>query len=137
MKAILIFIMPFLHITTLYAAENMISSDYLYGKWSSGGKAGCVSDKATHVVFHNNHTLEAGLGKTVSAVGYWDVAPDRIIMHMLAAPSRTQEAHPFFQQSYYYKYMAPTVLAVKADSFDFTQDTVVNAGTNTTLTRCR
>lgn len=137
MKALLTFIISFLQVTTLYAAENVIPSDYLPGKWSSAGKAGCASDKATYVVFHDNHTLEAGQGKTVSTVGYWDVAKDRIILHLLVAPSQTQDAHPFFQQSYHYQYMAPTALGVKADSIDFTHDIVIDAGNRKTLTRCR
>ena len=137
MKAILIFIVSILQVAALHAAENAISSDYLLGKWSSGGKAGCASDQATHVVFHDNHTLKAGQGKTVSTVGYWDVAKDRIILHLLVAPSQTQDAHPFFQQSYHYQYMAPTALGVKADSIDFTHDIVIDAGNRKTLTRCR
>ena len=137
MKAILIFIFSILQITTLYAAENVFSSDYLLGKWSSGGKAGCASDQATHVVFHDNHTLKAGQGKTVSTVGFWNVVQDRIILHLLVAPSSTQDAHPFFQQSYHYQYMAPTVLGAKADSIDFTHDIGVDARQSKTLTRCR
>lgn len=137
MKAILIFIIPFLQVATLHAAENVIPSDYMVGKWSSGGKAGCSSSQATKVIFHDNHTLEVGQGKTVSTIGYWSVAQDRIILHMLVAPSQTQDAHPFFQQSYHYQYMAPTVLGIKADSIDFTHDIGVGAGKRKTLTRCR
>ena len=137
MKVVLTFIFTILQITTSYAAEDAISGDYLLGKWSSGGKAGCASDMATHVVFHNNHTLESGQGKTVGTVGYWDVAQNRVILHLLVAPSQTRDAHPFFQQSYHYQYMAPTVVGVKADSFDFTHDIGVDAGNRRTLTRCR
>jgi len=137
MKAILIFIVSILQVAALHAAENAISSDYLLGKWSSGGKAGCASDQATHVVFHDNHTLKAGQGKTVNTVGFWNVVQDRIILHLLIAPSQTQEAHPFFQHSYHYQHMAPTVLGAKADSIDFTHDIGVDARQSRTLTRCR
>ena len=137
MKALLVFVFSTLQITSSYAAGPAISSDYLLGKWSSGGKAGCASDQATHVVFHDNHTLEAGQGRTINTVGFWDVARNKVILHLLVAPSRTQNAHPFFQQSYHYEYMAPTVLGVGEDGLEFTHDIGVDAGSKRTLTRCR
>ena len=137
MKAILTLIIPFLQITTLYAADRVITSDYLLGRWSPEGKAGCASGRATHVVFHANGTLEAGRGRTVSTVGFWNVAKDRVVLHLLVAPSDERDAHPFYQQSYHYQYMAPTVLAVNPNSIEFTKDTGFGAGNRSTLTRCR
>ena len=135
MKAMLTFLVPCLLITTSYAAE--ISSDYLIGKWSPAGKAGCMSDKGPYVVFDDSHTLAAGEGKTVNTVGFWDVARDRVVLHLLVSPGRTRDAHPFFKQSYHYQYKAATVMAVSANSFDYSDDISVDARSRNTMTRCR
>ena len=137
MKTILTFIISFLLITVSYAAENVISGDYLLGKWSPAGKAGCSSDRAPYVVFDDSHTLAAGQGKDINTVGFWDVVKDRIILHVLVSPGNQRDSHPFFQQSYHYQYKAPTVLGVRANSFDVTHDVGVDARSMKTMTRCR
>ena len=106
----------------------------MVGKWSTGGLTGCSSDQDTYVVFHGNQTLEAGKGEAVGTVGFWLIDNDRVVLHMLVAPSPGREAHPFFQQNYYYQNMSPKILAVRPDSIDYIHDT--EAGIKKTVTRC-
>jgi hypothetical protein len=123
--------------TVAVAADATLSASYLEGKWSESGKQGCTSEHAGYVTFNNNRTLQAGQGKSVSAVGFWDLADDTVIVHLLVSPSTGEGRHPFYQQSYYYQYMAPKMLSIQSDSFDYTHDTGAQAGKKETLTRCR
>ena len=59
-KTVLFAILLTLKAATALAAEAVLSSDYLQGKWSESGKQGCTSDRAGYVIFNNNRTLEAG-----------------------------------------------------------------------------
>ena len=58
-------------------------------------------------------------------------------VHLLVSPGSGGGGHPFHQQRYYYQYMSPQILAIQADSFDYTQDTGAEAGEKKTLTRCK
>jgi len=140
LKTIAFFIALTLQGATSLAAEAVLSSDYLQGKWSEGGKQGCASERAGYVIFHNNRTLEAGYGQTVSAVGFWELGEGTVTLHLLVSPSTTTTSgggHPFYQQRYYYQYMSPKMLSLQADSFEYTHDTGAQAGEKTTLTRCQ
>ena len=123
--------------TVAVAADAALSASYLEGKWSDSGKQGCTSEHASYVIFHGNRTVQAGQGKSVSAVGFWEMADDTVILHLLVSPSTGEGRHPFYQQSYYYQYMSPKILSIQPDSFDFTRDTGVQAGKKETLTRCQ
>lgn len=122
---------------TSLAAEALLSSDYLQGKWSESGKQGCTSGQAGYVIFHNNRTLEAGRGQTVSAVGFWEPGEDTVTLHLLVSPASGGAGHPFYQKRYHYQYMSPKMLGIQSDSFDYTHDTGVQAGEKRTLTRCQ
>ena len=135
-KTALFFIVLTLQGATLFAAEAVLSSDYLQGKWSESGKQGCTSEHAGYVMFHNNRILEVGRGKTVSAVGFWELGEDTVTLHLLVSPSGGGE-HPFYQKRYYYQYMSPKMLSIQSDRFDYTHDTGVQAGEKRTLTRCQ
>lgn len=120
-----------------FSAEGTLSNEYLQGKWTSGGKDACTSGNASYVIFHQNHTLEAGRGGSVSTVGFWELADEQVLLHLLVAPSPGREAHPFYQGRYYYQHMSPKVLGMQADSIEFTHDTGALSGQAQTLTRCR
>ena len=135
-KTVLFAILITLQAATALAAEVVLSSDYLQGKWSEKGNQGCTSDHAGYVVFNNNGTLQAGHGKTVRAVGFWELNDGAVTLHMLVSPSGGG-GHPFYQQRYYYQYLSPKMLGLQADSFDYTQDTGAQAGEKRTLTRCQ
>jgi hypothetical protein len=68
-KTVLLFIVLSLQGATSFAAEAVLSADYLKGKWSDGGKEGCTSDLAGYVIFHNNHMVQAGTGKSQQPYG--------------------------------------------------------------------
>lgn len=137
MKSVLTGLALLLPMTTPGAAEVTLSADYLQGRWSTGGEQGCQSEQVSYVDFHSNHTLEAGKGDAVTTVGFWQLDDDRVVLHLLVSPSPGREGHPFFQQRYYYQYMSPTILALKADSIDYTHDTGAEAGKTKTVTRCK
>jgi hypothetical protein len=137
MKSVLVFIALVSQAGIAFAAEKALSDEYLKGRWTTDGKAGCTSDQATYVVFDTNHTLQAGKGESVSTVGFWQIGGDRVIVHLLVSPEPGREAHPFFQQNYHYQYMSPKILAIRSDGIDYTYDTGVEAGNKRTLTRCR
>ena len=136
LKTIAFFIALTLQGATSLAAEAVLSSDYLQGKWSEKGNQGCTSDHAGYVVFNNNGTLQAGHGKTIRAVGFWELNDGAVTLHMLVSPSGGG-GHPFYQQRYYYQYLSPKMLGLQADSFEYTQDTGAQAGEKRTLTRCQ
>jgi hypothetical protein len=135
-KTVLFFLVLAFQGTTLLAAEAVLSSDYLQGKWSESGKQGCTSDRAGYVIFNNNRTLEAGYGNMVSAVGFWELGEDTLTVHLLVSPAGGG-GHPFYQKRYYYEYMSPKILSLKSDSLDYTRDTGAQAGAKQTLTRCQ
>lgn len=137
MKEKLIFIALMLQTAIAFSGETLLSDEYILGKWSTDGKAGCTSDEATNVTFHDNHTLESGKGGAVTTLGFWHIGDGKVIVHLLVSPTPGRESHPFFQQNYYYQYMAPTLVDIKPDSIDYTHDTGVEAGVTKTLTRCR
>ena len=137
-KTIVFFVILSLQGTTSFAAEAVLSGDYLEGVWSDSGKEGCTSDQAGYVSFNNDHTVRVGQGKSVSALGFWELGDDTVIMHLLVSPKRGGERHPFYQERYYYQYMIPKVLRVQPDSFDYTLDFVdAQVGEKKTLTRCQ
>ena len=136
-KTALFFIVLTLQGTTSLAAEAVLSSDYLQGKWSESGKQGCTSEHAGYVIFHNNRIVEAGHGKTVSAVGFWELGEDTVTLHLLVSPTSGGGGHPFYQKRYYYQYISPKMVSIQSDRFDYTHDTGVQAGEKRTLTRCQ
>lgn len=136
-KTAFFFIVLTLQGATSLAAEAVLSSDYLQGKWSESGKQGCTGDLAGYVIFNNNRTLEAGHGQTVSAVGFWELGEGNVTLHLLVSPASGGGGHPFYQKRYHYQYMSPKMLSLQADSFDYTHDTGVQAGEKRTLTRCQ
>ena len=135
-KTILLLILLTLHTATSVAAEAVLSSGYLEGKWSQSGTQGCSSEHADYVIFHNNRTLSAGNGKKVSAVGFWEMGDGTVTLHMLVSPTAGGGGHPFYQQRYYYQYMTPNILSIQADNFDYTLDSGAQVGEKRTLTRC-
>ena len=137
LKTVLFFMVFTLQASVSFAAEMVLSGDYLQGKWSESGKQGCSSESASYVLFHNNRTLEAGRGQTVGAVGFWELGNGTLTLHLLVSPARGGGGHPFYQKRYYYQYMSPQMLSLQADSFDYTHDTGVQAGEKRTLTRCQ
>ena len=136
-KTVLLFIVLSLQGTTSFAAEAALSSDYLEGKWSDGGKEGCTSDLAGYVIFHNNRVVQAGIGKSVRAVGFWELSDDTVIMHLLVSPRSGKGGHPFYQERYHYQYMTPKILRIQSDSFDYTIESAAQAGEKKMLTRCQ
>ena len=137
-KTALFLIASTLQATNSFAAQAVISAEYLEGKWSESGTQGCASDQAAYVIFNENRTLQAGNGKKISAVGFWEPGEDTVILHLLMSPSGVgSSGHPFYQKRYYYQYMSPKMLSIQADKFQYTFDTGVQAGEKRTLTRCR
>ena len=136
-KTVLLFIVLSLQGTTSFAAEAALSSDYLERKWSNGGKEGCTSDLAGYVIFHNNRVVQAGIGKSVRAVGFWELSDDTVIMHLLVSPRNRKKEHPFYQEKYHYQYMAPKILRIQSDNFDYTIESAAQAGEKKMLTRCQ
>jgi len=136
-RSALLVIVLTLQAATSLAAEAVLSSGYLQGKWSESGAQGCTSDHAGYVMFHNNRTLEAGHGQTVKAVGFWELGEGTLTLHLLVSPAGGRTAHPFYQQRYHYQYLSPKMLSLQADSFDYTHDTGVQSGEKRTLTRCQ
>ena len=136
-KSALFFVLSLLSATNSFAAPAVVSGDYLEGKWSESGTQGCTSDQATYVIFNSNRTLQAGHGKKISAVGFWEPGDDVVILHLLVSPSGVGGGHPFYQKKYYYQYMAPRLLSMQADKFEYTFDSGRQVGEKRTLTRCR
>ena len=137
-KTVLFFIVLSLQGATSFSAEAVLSGDYLDGKWSDSGKEGCTSDLAGYVIFHNNRTVQAGKGKSVSAIGFWELGDDTVIIHLLVSPRSGGEGHPFYQKRYYSQHMAAKMLKIQSDSFDYTLDLVAaQTGDKKTLTRCQ
>jgi hypothetical protein len=133
----LFFVVLSLQGATSFAAEAVLSGDYLDGKWSDSGKEGCTSDLAGYVIFHNNRTVQAGKGKSVSAAGFWELGNDTVFIHLLVSPRSGGAGHPFYQKRYYYQHLAAKMLKIQSDSFDYTTDPAAQAGEKTTLTRCQ
>ena len=119
------------------AEEAGLTSAYLIGKWSTGGKEACASDQADYVYFRENGMVEGGRGKLGNAVGFWKLEDNTIAVHLLIAPAAEGTPHPFYQKRYHYQYMCPKVLNVTPDSLDYTLDTNVQSGVKQTLTRCQ
>lgn len=119
------------------AAEPKISADFLEGKWSNYGKEGCTSELATFITFRKNQTLEAGKGKSVRAVGFWESNGDNITLHILVSPGSKTQPHPFYQGRYYYQHFAPRILTVNSDTLEYAEDTGAAAAETQVLTRCQ
>ena len=119
------------------AAEGHLSGNYLEGKWSEHGKEGCASANAAYVMFNKNHTLEAGQGESVKAVGFWEVGDGTVTLHLLVATVAGEAVHPFYQRRYYYQYMSPQIVTLQSDSFVYTNDTGTEIKQQKTLTRCQ
>ena len=136
-KTLLFLIVLSLQGTASVAAAAQLSASYLEGRWSMGGKEGCSADHDLYVIFHRNGTLEAGRGELVRAVGFWELGDAAVNLHLLVTPSSAAAQHPFYQSRYYYQYMSPKILAMRADSFNYTSDGGTEAGKQKTLTRCQ
>ena len=119
------------------ADEAELTSTYLIGKWSTGGKEACASDQADYVLFRENGMVEAGSGKLANAVGFWKLADNTLAVHLLIAPAAEGTPHPFYQKRYHYQYMFPKMLKVTPDSIDYTLDTNVQSGVRQTHTTCQ
>ena len=137
LRTALFLILPTLLAANAFAAPTVISDQYLEGKWSESGAQGCASDQATYVSFNSDRTLQAGHGKKISAVGFWEPGVDTVTLHLLVSPSGVAGGHPFYQKRYYYQYMVPKLLRIQADKFEYTLDSGAQAGEQKTLTRCR
>ena len=136
-KSALFLILSTLLATNSFATPGVLSGDYLEGKWSESGTQGCTSDQASYVIFNSNQTLQAGQGKKITAVGFWEPGDDTVILHLLISPTGVGGGHPFYQKRYYYQYMSPKLLSRQADKFEYTLDSGAQAGEKRTLTRCR
>ena len=136
-KSALAVLVLVLQVTKAFGAQAVLSDDYLLGKWSTGEIDDCTSDQVTYVLFRDTHTLEAGKGKSVDTVGFWHIANDRVIAHLLVSPSPGRESHPFFQDKYHYQYRAPKVLEVQPDRVVYTHDADIPQGNRMALTRCK
>jgi len=139
-KSVLTFFFLTLQATNAFSDQPRLSDDYLLGRWTTGEKEDCSSDQVVYVFFQDTHTLESGMGDTVDTVGFWRIENDRVIAHLLVAPSPARRAHPFFQEKFHYEYKSPRILETQPDRFvythDVTHDTNIPEANLRTLTRC-
>lgn len=118
------------------SAESGLSQDYLAGRWSVEGKAGCESSTGQYVVFRQNGTVEAGRGEVPGIVGFWELLSDGIAAHTLRTPvERVEDWHPFLRDSYRYEYMKPEVVRVESDVLELDIGNDLQRE-RVTLTRC-
>jgi len=119
-----------------FADSELVSADYLQGKWSLDGKEACTTAVSKYVLFRKNGTVEVGRGDLVTRVGFWKItSQNTIVGHTLTAPTQHEDYHPFFRDSYRYEYMSPQVVTTEQDVFS------VSIGSDlekkvVTLTRC-
>ncbi|MFZ0470616.1 MAG: hypothetical protein WAL92_16960 [Thiogranum sp.] len=120
-----------------YADEAVVSVQYLEGTWSLDGKAGCGSNDAQIVVFHNNGTLEVARGGEVNRLGFWRVVKNTIVANTLTKPAERENYHPFFGDSYRYEYVTPTIVKAEKDAVTLTIGSdLEKEKREVTLTRC-
>ena len=100
-----------------HAGEITIPADYLYGRWSFDGKAGCGSSEAGYVLIRENGTLEVGRSGQVNRIGFWRVSGDTIVANTLTKPTERDPYNPFFGDTYRYEYVTRRVVKADRDSF--------------------
>lgn len=120
-----------------FAGEAVVSAQYLEGRWSMDGKAGCGSNDSQIVVFRNNGTLEVARGGEVNRLGFWRVVNDTIVANTLTKPAERENYHPFFGDSYRYEYVTPTIVKAEKDAFTVAIGSdLEKQRREVTLTRC-
>ena len=120
----------------VHADGELITTDYLQGKWSLDGKDGCTSATSKYVLFRNNGTVEVGLGDQATRVGFWKITDkNTIVGHTLTAPTHHEDYHPFFRDSYRYEYMSPQITSAEQNTFAVSIGSDLEKKT-VTLTRC-
>lgn len=132
-----VFILSALSGAASFADNAVVSAQYLEGRWSFDGKAGCGSSDARYVVFRNNGTLEVGQGAEVNRLGFWRITDDTIVANTLTKPMERDAYNPFFGTSYRYEYVTPRIVAAGKDTFTVSIGSdVEKEKREVTLTRC-
>jgi hypothetical protein len=136
-RAVVVFILMAVQSAASFAGELVISPEYLNGKWSLTGKAGCGSSNADYVLFRQNGTLEVMQGGRINRIGFWKTVNDTIVANTLTAPIETEETYPFFGDSYRYDYVSSKVVNAEQDTFTVSMGSdLEKEKRKATLTRC-
>lgn len=107
----------------------------LSGKWVWGEKKDCESSAAQYVTFSDKGTIEMGKGVAPGAVGFWTLEDKTISVHLLVAPSETDDSNVFYKGRYTYSYATAEVLEAGKDSVEIITGTTGNTK-RSTLTKC-
>jgi hypothetical protein len=97
------------------AGAAALSDAYLVGTWSTGAVAACTDPNAERSVFRADGTFATERNGKAVAVGFWELADDKLAMHVLADNNTVPELDPLDADYGYY--------VVRALVFDVADDT--------------
>ena len=118
-----------------FAAEVTLAPADLNGKWVVGSKQDCGSSAGLNVTFRGDATVEIGRGTKPLSVGFWSINDTDITMHLLVAPSESDDSNVFYRGKYTYSYLTAEVLEARDDAIEIITGTTGNTR-RSTLTRC-
>ena len=134
-QVLLLLIFPFLA-GPLVAADLIVRSDSLQGKWVKEGKSNCDTSAAEYVILRGNGTMEAGRGTEPRSVGFWAASGNTITIHMLVVPMEDDTTNVFYRGRYSYSYLTAEVVSATDDAIEIYTGTTGNMK-KTILAKCR
>ena len=118
-----------------HAAEVSLTPADLSSKWVWGVKQDCGSGAIQYVTFQDNGTLEVGKGTVPGAVGFWSLKDNDLSVHLLVAPSESDDSNVFYKGRYTYSYVTAEVLEASESSIEIITGTTGNTK-RSTLSKC-
>jgi hypothetical protein len=81
-----------------------IPEGYLEGTWGVGGAEACGAEGTEHMTFNADGTFTTVQGGQPTAAGFWQLADDKLDLHMVSSPAFfDDQLQPFTgQYTYYY-----------------------------------
>lgn len=100
------------------SAEVALGKDYLVGTWSLEGSDRCQTAGAENIAFRADDTLILGRGGPADAVGFFQIADNRLDLHVVASPHRIRGNLPQHEGIYGYGHLPVFLFDVEQDSFE-------------------
>ena len=81
-----------LNLVILAASANIafgqaMESDYLVGRWTPDGEAGCSDPNSAFMDLNDQGIIQTSRLGQVESVGFWELEDDLLYFHLLALPS--------------------------------------------------
>lgn len=98
------------------------SEAYLPGRWTTGDAERCGKPEHEHTVFRADGTFATERNGAAVAVGFWNVAEDRLEMEVLASAAAVEPAlQQHFDDGFGYVHIKALVFDVEDDAFRMVQ----------------